>query len=46
MIGNKEKSFTGMREIHAYYDMSTKFENDFEGTIKKLIKGEDLDVQE
>lgn len=36
-------NFTGMREIHAYYDMATKFENDFEGTIVKLIKGEELE---
>ena len=43
---NGKSSFTGMREIHAYYDMAEKFENDFEGIIKKLIKGEDLDVQE
>ena len=44
MIGRS--NFTGMREIHAYYDMNSKFEYDFEGTIKKLLKGEDLEEGE
>ena len=43
---NGKSSFTGMREIHVHYDMSTKLETNFEKVIIKIIKGEDLDVQE
>ena len=44
MIGRT--NFTGMREIHAYYNMDNYFEKDFEETIIKILKGEDFEKGE